>query len=889
MSTARLIDGRLMLTQEASSERLLPPLQPSSDEHLSKIERLQLLERKIELQEGLPHIYGWKFYPWARQYFEARNKETFLCAANQISKAQCVESLVPTPTGYRRFGDLKIGDSVFDQRGQPTVIVDIPYEGEDEAYELEFGDGSTVIASGKHLWFCKGYRERFRKTYEDRLERSKTKGLVFLNENYGKWQVLTTVEMLRDGGYRPETIGAKRFSIPLCQPIQYTDRELFDPYLVGLLLGDGSISSGSVILTNTDWEIIDYVRSSYEVNSFDGYEQHRLIGLVPTIREIGLFGTNSHTKFIPDEYKFSSIEQRQCLIQGLFDTDAHIKENGTIIYSTVSERLSNDVVEVINSLGGVAKISKRKTHYTKNGERTQCSDSYQINVKIQINPFRLSRKADKFRSDIRYKHERVIRSIRPVGKCQMRCITVAAEDGSYLTGKNYVVTHNSSSQIRKMIHWATATDLWPALWPNSIPRQFWYLYPTRDVCHIEVTKKWVPEFLPRGKYKEDPVYGWRAEYSNKRIWAIHFNSGVSIYFKTYAQDVKDLQSGTCWMLACDEETPEELMSELNMRLASSDGYLSAVFTPTVGSEYWRQCIEETGKDRRFPNSWRKQVSMYDCLTYEDGTPSGWTQEKITRAINSCKSPQDVERRVYGKFVVSEGLKYPGFHRLRNRTEGHPLPKNWSLWCGVDPGSGGENHPAAITVVAVSPDFTKGRVFRGWRGDGAQTTAGDVVKRAIQMTKDLEHCQIYYDWGCRDFYLIAQAAGLYVEPAEKSHLIGEQMLNVLFKNQMLMIYDYPELDPLCIELATLRNDTRKNQAKDDFVDSLRYAISLVPWNWNAIKSDFVIEPVVRKPKREREIDIRRRFWEGEKDVEKDLVTADEELSAWNDLMRPDFGT
>jgi hypothetical protein len=722
----------------------------------------------------------------------------------------------------------------------------------------------------------------------------------------------------------------------------------------------------------------------------------------------------------------------------------------------------------------------------------------------------------------------------------------------------------SSTQIRKMIHWATATDLWPELWPYSTPRQFWYLYPTRDVCHIEVTKKWVPEFLPRGKYKEDPVYGWRAEYSNKRIWALHFNSGVSIYFKTYAQDVKDLQSGTCWMMACfaagtkvltstglrniedikigesvltrtgwrlvkatmskeakvitrrfangeeitatpdhrfwtenrewvslgqlnpddvlvtipewpslkrsffskagfttviqniktgvaesilsgalgismwrsgsriiseafqratsyitstlslsiiglrtssyslaqsipvstswlsgrskvngsfralpaekssrqevprsgavdsvrqsvrnpfsllslivsavknllspakiatrsfapssvligqraiekpqrvydlsiegdpsffangylvhncDEETPEELMSELNMRLAASDGYLSAVFTPTMGSEYWRECIEETGKNRRFPNSWRKQVSMYDCLQYEDGTPSGWTPEKINRAINSCKSPQDVERRVYGKFVVSEGLKYPGFHRLRNRTEGHPLPKNWSLWCGVDPGSGGDNHPAAISVVAVSPDFTKGRVFRGWRGDGAQTTAGDVVKRAIQMTKDLEHCQIYYDWGCRDFYLIAQAAGLHVEPAEKSHLIGEQMINVLFKNQMLMIYDYPELDPLCTELATLRNDVPKNKAKDDFADSLRYAVSLVPWNWNAIKSDFVIEAVAKKPKRERGVDIRRQFWEGEKD-EEGLVTADEELTAWNDLMRPDFGT
>lgn len=443
----------------------------------------------------------------------------------------------------------------------------------------------------------------------------------------------------------------------------------------------------------------------------------------------------------------------------------------------------------------------------------------------------------------------------------------------------------SSSQIRKFIHWATEASLWPQLWPTSRPRQFWYLYPTRDVAHIEFITKWVPEFLPKGKFKDDPKYGWRPEYANKRIWAIHFNSGVSLFFKTYGQDVQDLQTGTVWFMGLDEETPEELMSELFMRLARTGGYMSAVFTPTLGQEYWRQAVEGEGKDRRFPDSFRRQVSMYDCLQYADGSPSPWTEAQIIKAINSCKSQQDVDRRVYGKFVLSEGLRYPGFHKLRNVIPGHPVPKNWNYFCGADPGGGGDSHPSAITVVAVSPDFTKGRIIRGWRGDNLVTTAGDVVKRAMLMVKDLPGCQIYYDWGCKDFKTIADGLGFHVEPAEKSHLIGEQMLNALFKNKMLMGYDYPELEPLWKELASLRVEENKKHAKDDFTDSLRYAISSIPWNWEAIKDDFVIEQEPRGPRRKRPVDERREFWEGT--GEQNLRSVDQEIEEWNELMAGNF--
>lgn len=431
----------------------------------------------------------------------------------------------------------------------------------------------------------------------------------------------------------------------------------------------------------------------------------------------------------------------------------------------------------------------------------------------------------------------------------------------------------SSTQIRKHIHWATSPDLWPGLWKTR-PLQFWYLYPSRDVAHVEFTKKWIPEFMPRGEFRYDhPIYGWKPEIYHGRIFAIHWNSGVSTYFKSYNQDVSDLQTGTVWKMDLDEETPEELMGELFMRLAATQGYLSAVFTPTLGQEYWRKVIEEN----KFPEAFVRQISMYDCLEYGDGTPSPWSIEQIHRAENSCKSPQEIEKRVYGKFTVAEGLKYPSFHKVLNRKPAHPLPKDWSVWCGVDPGSGGENHPAAIALVGVSPDWKQGRVFKGWRGDGVETTASDVVRKVIDMIDGMEHVRILYDWGCRDFFTIASDMGLQVEPAEKNHQIGETMLNVLFKNQILMVYDDPALDALCIELSTLKASTPKNRAKDDFVDALRYAVSKVPWNWESL-SNRKIATARKQTEAEIQLKLRRGIREDDH-----LVTVEDEIERFNELV------
>lgn len=413
----------------------------------------------------------------------------------------------------------------------------------------------------------------------------------------------------------------------------------------------------------------------------------------------------------------------------------------------------------------------------------------------------------------------------------------------------------SATQIREFIDHATNKEKWPGLWRQT-PNQFWYLYPTKPVATTEFNEKWEPELLPRGSMKKDPIYGWEAEYKNKEIWAIHFKSGVSIYFKTYAQDVQDLQSGSVYKIGCDEELPFPLFNELRSRLNATNGYFSMVFTATLGQDEWRRTMEPANaSEELFPNALKQTISMYDCLNYDDGSPSFWTLDRIREIEMECATENEVQRRVYGKFVVSSGLKFPGFSRLKNLIPHQEINPSWAVYTGVDIGGGGEKgHPAAIVFVAVRPDGKFGIVFRGWRGDGITTSSSDILEKHTDLCTteilgaggELKKIQIHpvlksYDWNAKDFFIMSNRAGEGFSPADKRRDAGAAILNTLFKLGMLAVMDGdPELQKLIVELTSLQEGTSKSNAKDDFCDALRYAIMPIPWNFEGVAGELIKE-------------------------------------------------
>ena len=461
----------------------------------------------------------------------------------------------------------------------------------------------------------------------------------------------------------------------------------------------------------------------------------------------------------------------------------------------------------------------------------------------------------------------------------------------------------STVQICDRLEIAVSPELWPELWPMQLkfnPKvkpYSWYLYPNQDTVMTEFREKWEPFYLPRGEYKDHPIYGWKAHIHNKVLKFIRFNTGYTIYFKTYNQNVSDLQSGTVFAIDLDEEVPEHLIPELEARLFATEGQMSMAFTATLGQEFWRRVIEGTGEEEIWPHAWKKQISMYDCVKYWDGSESPWSIERIHRVERSCKSKAEVLRRVRGRFVVDAGLKYSGFERERNYVR---YPKNgqgryykgcqkgWSIYSAVDIGSGGENnHPAAMVFMALSPCLTKIRLIRCRRMDGIETTAGDIFLEYKKQRRKLAPVIQAYDWASKDYGTIVARAGESWQKAEKSHELGENAVNTAFKSGMLKIYYDPD-DEACEsvklvrELETLTNEINKRHAKDDLIDTVRYCLTAMPIDWAAVLNGEVIKPE-DKIKKGSPQDARPNDYNRSKLFDQEETTRiEDEISEWADL-------
>ena len=454
----------------------------------------------------------------------------------------------------------------------------------------------------------------------------------------------------------------------------------------------------------------------------------------------------------------------------------------------------------------------------------------------------------------------------------------------------------SSTQIRKCIHWATSPKLQKSLWATP-PRMFWYLYPSKDVATVEFEKKWVPEFLPRPPYDKHPIYGWKANYKDKHIYSIDFNTGVTIYFKTYSQDPQKLQSGTVHAIFTDEELPVGLLDELIFRLQAVAGYFHMVFTATIGQELWYKAIERIGKkDEAFREAAKWQISMYDCQKYANGKPSPWTHERIKAVEAMCPTVAAINKRVHGRFVQEEGLRYESYNSSKNRitvqdfcnryktNKNNLIPHGWDTFGAVDIGSGGPTgHPAATIMVAVRPDYKYGIAFRGWRGNKSQrTTSSDILEKYRTVRGRYTPIAQYYDWASADFFTFASGLGETFLKADKGE-IGYETLNTLFKNEMFDVLDIGELDDLSFELSNIRVTTSKQNAEDDFSDALRYATSSIPWDYTGITDKFITARGTPPTGPKTEAQLRREMVFGEDDAPDPIrEEIEDEIEYYNEM-------
>jgi hypothetical protein len=358
-----------------------------------------------------------------------------VASGHGIGKALPVGCIVDTPSGPRRWSDVKLGDSLFASDGAPTIVTATHHFRKLPIYRVAFDDGSFADVSSGHLWNVRGRQER-----RNGLE---------------EWRTLETIQMLEMGVTRPNGAArAKQWEIPIQGIAQFEAREIdIHPYLVGIWLGDGS--KGVPRYCKPYPEIAEKIRGlGYEITDCAGGKTKYIRDVSHLFRE-GVFLCGSHDRYIPDDYKFNTIENRMALFCGLCDTDGEVHASGSIGYSSTSKRLAEDMIWLARSLGCKAMMHpaiKKGWYPDEHGERVECRDCWRVTINAPFNPFTLEHRKVAYKpSEPRYL-KRWIESIEYLCEDDGMCVTVGANDGLYLTN-DFIVTHNSAG-IGMLSQWA---------------------------------------------------------------------------------------------------------------------------------------------------------------------------------------------------------------------------------------------------------------------------------------------------------------------------------------------------------------------------------------------------------------------------------------------------
>ena len=388
-----------------------------------------------------------------------KNKKYILADDMGLGKCEPKNNRIFTPFGRKNIGDIKVGDKVIGSDGKPHNVIGVFPQGVKETYRITFNDGFSILTGDEHLWsvLSPNYGKN---TKNGRRKKSLVLSTKQMYEG-GKIKV-KGIDYNKDKEYEIETYykspnSNNKWQIPIVEPIQFerNDNLPINPYFLGLILGDGHINKSSCVFT-VHCDDYDELFDSFGLNENKKIKNqkkgNKLIGR-GVLNGLKLNETRSHNKFIPEIYKYSSVENRLSILQGLMDTDGHCMFNGGgkflgTEFSTISKQLCDDVVEIVQTLGGIARVKTRIPTYTYNGEKKKGKLSYRVNIKLPkgMNPFKLKRKANKYIEPKKYPTGRYIKNIEKVGFEDSVCISVDSPDKLYVT-EHCIVTHNTTSTI----------------------------------------------------------------------------------------------------------------------------------------------------------------------------------------------------------------------------------------------------------------------------------------------------------------------------------------------------------------------------------------------------------------------------------------------------------
>lgn len=423
-------------------------------------------------------------------------------------KALGLDTEVPTPGGWRTMEDLEVGEDVFGLEGRPVRIVAATHVLEGRpCYEVDFSDGTTILADAKHQWLTLSAAER----------------------RHGRPGSVRTTEQIADTLWR----APGRHRVPLAAAVAHPERALpIDPYRLGawlgagttpeaertpadepILLGVGPAGSAVARADGTLAGRIDEVGRTRHGRAGDPWSDASLARTPPEAEGPGRAP-------IPEEYLQASVAQRHGLLEGLMDSGGQVEDRGRCRFTTTRRSLAAQVRELVASLGFGPVLAET-------GARAGGVDhgpTFEVTFAPHRPVFRHRGKPPRPHTEGVVERDRTIVAVRRVASVPVRCIQIDDPSGVFLVTRSFIPTHNSSlGRLGLLIH--STAGFVDAGWDGHITLELSNvanlpitLYPGMKIGQISFMQMTTPADEPYGSRKLGSKYQGQRGPTPSRYW-----------------------------------------------------------------------------------------------------------------------------------------------------------------------------------------------------------------------------------------------------------------------------------------------------------------------------------------------------------------------------------
>jgi hypothetical protein len=767
--------------------------------------------------------------------------------------------------------DIQLGELLMGPDNTPRKVLEI-HKGNDTRYRINLkGVAEPLEFNGGHILYLfnrdwTGIHKRGQHNYLGQY-------MTMPIENY-----IHTSKRFKNSHYWLFTQGFEYDYKPV--PIE--------PYLLGLLLGDGYIGR-SVSLTTNDEELIRVCKIYEDIynvkvvvqskkgdtktvgfitrNKNEGTQGYPKNNLLEALRDLNLSGALSQTKFIPDVYKHNSKDVRRKILAGIIDTDGHQHCN-TIYITLAGEQLARDIKDVAQSLGIRARLTTRKVKgYPDNiYYRVTLSGAELNNLPMILERKKVNATPNKRQHTQRFTIEKVSDNAPYVG------FTVD-KDHLYVEAENYSIIHNSGKSRTNI------EDVMKHLIviPNARVCVVARTYPALEATFVKEFYAMFPAKLVRSK--------------NDQKHEVYFTNGSQLIFRSFDDPTK-LKSMNLTMAVIIEgsDCPYSGFTMLQSRIRNTAALIPEYDLNGNVVTYWDERTQQTRIKYRVdarrinietnPDSgWVKSFLLDSSEVQFFGSAKNegyrFNKEpdihKYTQVVSTDANPHLPEgyeeeqskgkpisyimQMFKGSFNFSDNLVFPNvgavivppkelpaaFDAYGNRTLYYAI--------GLDYGI---NDPTHVVFAAYSTVHKKLYVFDELRMNNSDVkTIATAYRKQIRMNgTDLRGLLMMprfdgrsYNKRESDLYTIGgafEAQGLFFEPSFTGHEARILKLNALINHDQIEIFSTCEFlieELLVYKFKVDRNGKVTNKpvdGRDHGITALEFIVVELPHNLKELK-------------------------------------------------------